>query len=168
MSTITSEAVCLRPLERGDTATVLEVFSGMGPRSRELRFLSPKTWLTESDLRQLADVDDRNHVALVAWSDHDHSPIGIARFVRDHAVLESADVAVAVPDAWQKRGVGTMLLDALLRRAAEVGIRRLTLVTAPDNRAILRLLARAPGTVSRLHVGRGATEYAVSLDGATR
>ena len=75
---------------------------------------------------------------------------------------------MAVVDAWQGRGVGTTLLDALLGRAAEVGVRRLTLVTAPDNRAVLRLLGRAPGAVSRVGTGRGATEYAVSLDKVER
>jgi RimJ/RimL family protein N-acetyltransferase len=164
MSTITSEAVRVRPLERGDTETVLEVFAGMGPRSRELRFLAAKPRLTDSDVGQLAAVDDRDHVALVARSDHDGHPVGIARFVRDPAAPGTADVAVAVVDAWQGRGVGTTLLDALLRRAAELGVRRLTLVTAPDNRAVIRLLGRAPGAVSRLHAGRGATEYAVALD----
>jgi RimJ/RimL family protein N-acetyltransferase len=163
MSTIAAEAVCLHPLAPGDAETVLEVFAGLGPRSRERRFLAAKPRLAESDLQQLTAVDGHDHVALVAWSDHDHRPVGIARFVRDPVAPEAADVAVSVVDAWQGQGIGTMLLDALLRRAAELGVRRLTLVTAPDNRAVLRLLDRAPGTVSRLHAGRGATEYAVSL-----
>jgi RimJ/RimL family protein N-acetyltransferase len=168
MSTITAEDVCLRPLAPGDTDTVLEVIAGLGPRSRELRFLAARPRLTEPELRRLAAVDDRDHVALVAWCDHGHRPIGIARFVRDPGAPETADVAVSVVDAWQRRGIGTKLLDALLRRAAELGVRRLTLVTAPDNGAVLRLLARAPDAVSRVRAGRGATEYAVDLDEADR
>ena len=164
MSTVTCEAVRLRPLERGDTGTVLEVFAGMGPRSRELRFLVAKPRLTDADVQQLAAVDDRDHVALVARCGPEERPVGIARFVRDPAAPDTADVAVAVVDAWQGRGVGTTLLDALLRRAAELGVRRLTLIAAPDNRAVIRLLGRAPGAVSRLGAGRGATEYAVALD----
>src|SRR6478672_4031825 len=52
--------VVLRPLEPGDRAPLLEIFSGLSPRSRRQRFLTPKTRLTEADLRQLTSVDDHD------------------------------------------------------------------------------------------------------------
>ena len=79
---------------------------------------------------------------------------------------ESAEVAVAVVDAWQKRGVGTMLLAALVRRAREVGVRRFTMLASYDNVAVLRLVHRSPGGLSRVHFDRGVAQYAVSLEGA--
>ena len=56
----------LRLLEPGDRGAVLEVFAGLGSHSRELRFLTPKPRLTSTDLRQLADVDQHDHVAILA------------------------------------------------------------------------------------------------------
>jgi ribosomal protein S18 acetylase RimI-like enzyme len=157
------DVVTLRPLRSGDCAAVLAVFAGLGARSRERRFLTAKPRLTARDLRQLTAVDDRDHVALVAEAGPEGRPIGVARFVRETHDDESADVAVAVVDAWQSRGVGTMLATALAERARRLGIRRFTLVTSVDNDGVRRLLERAPGPVVRFAGDEHTAEYAVSL-----
>jgi RimJ/RimL family protein N-acetyltransferase len=154
-------AVELRPLEPGDEGAVLEIFAGLGPRSRELRFLTPKPRLTGADLRQLTAVNQRDHVAILALVRE--RPIGVARFVRDQAHPDSADVAVAVVDAAQNRGVATMLTEALVQRAREVGVRRFTLVMARDNEAAMRLLHRAPGVVESLAVDEDTAEFALTF-----
>jgi len=156
----------IRYLERDDSTALLAVFDGMGPRSRELRFLAPKSRLTASDVRQLTAVDGRDHVALVALAAPDARPVGIARFIRDGDDPEQAEVALDVVDVWQRRGVGTLLARALVQRAAEVGLRRLTMSMSVDNPAAVRLLRRAPGPVSRVHADRWRVEYAVSLEGS--
>ncbi len=92
-------AVELRTLERDDHASVQEIFAGLGARSRELRFLTPKPRLTSADLRQLTAVDHHDHVAILAMTACDGRPIGVARFVRDRLHPDTADVAVAVVDA---------------------------------------------------------------------
>jgi RimJ/RimL family protein N-acetyltransferase len=159
-----SSAVALRPLERGDRGAVLEVFAGLGPRSRELRFLASKPRLTSADLRQLTQVDDHDHVAILAVSTAEDRAIGVARFVREPDDPESADVAVAVVDDWQGRGVGTMLTSALVRRAIEVGVRRFTMAMSPHNEAAARLLHRAPGEIEQVAVDAWTAEFALVLD----
>jgi RimJ/RimL family protein N-acetyltransferase len=156
----------LRTLEAGDQATVLEVFAGLGPRSRELRFLAAKPRLTSADLRQLTAVDHHDHVAILAVSARHGRPIGIARFVRDPDRPDTADVAVAVVDAWQGCGVGTLLTSALSDRALEVGVRRFTLVMDHDNEAAVRLLRRTRGEISRIAMDTETAEVVVDLDGA--
>ena len=103
----------------GDVVTVQRVFDGLGARSRALRFLTAKPRLTSADLAALSDVDGRDRVALVAR--HDGCAIGIARFVRDPEDPATAEVAVAVVDAWQDRWVGTRLAHALVDRARDAG-----------------------------------------------
>jgi RimJ/RimL family protein N-acetyltransferase len=156
------ETVALRPLEYGDRAPLLEIFSGLSARSRRQRFLTPKTRLTEADLRQLTAVDDHDHVAVLAVTTTDDRPVGIARFIRDPRHPDSADVAVAVVDAWQSRGIGTLLTNALARRAVEVGVRRFTLTMACDNRAAHRL-AHHGTHVTRLDLYSGTAELALLL-----
>ena len=151
----------LRLLEPGDTDTVQEIFDGLGPRSRELRFLTPKPRLTKADLRLLAGVDHEDHVAILAFSEG--RPVGVARFVRDPEVPSSADIAVVVIDRFQNRGVATMLTSELVRRARAVGVRRFTLVMARDNEAARRLLSRAPGRIERVAADRETEEFAVTL-----
>jgi RimJ/RimL family protein N-acetyltransferase len=151
----------VEPLAQGDVDTVQQVFAGLGPRSRELRFLTAKPRLTSADLRSLGDVDGRDRVALVAR--HEGSAIGIARFVRDTEDPGSADVAVAVVDAWQDRWVGTRLAHALLDRALELGISRFSMAIAHENEAAIRLMHRISDDVTRVGWDSGTVEFEVSV-----
>ena len=157
------QGVELRPLRPDDSAAVLAVFAGMGLHSRELRFLASKSGLTEADVQHLTAVDGWNHVGVLAMARRDR-PIGIARFIRDRADQDSAEVAVEVVDDWQGRGVGTQLLLELRQRAVDAGVRRLKVFVSPDNSAVHRLLARMPGAVTMLSTDRWMTEYVVGLD----
>jgi GNAT superfamily N-acetyltransferase len=106
----------IRPLRNGESGVVQAVFDAMGPASRLLRFGGAKNVLSEADLELLARVDADHHV-LVAW--HGCEPVGIGRLVREG---DRAEVAFAVADAWQGRGVGTVLADRLAADARAAGI----------------------------------------------
>ncbi len=153
----------LRALEPEDGELLREVFDGMGPRSRERRFMTPKHTLTKGDLRQLTAVDHHDHEAVVAFSVADDRPIGVARLVRSADHQDTADVAVAVVDAWQSRGVGTVLASSLVARARELHIRRFTLLMAQDNEAAVRLMHRVLGDVEHASMDRETAEFVVSL-----
>jgi RimJ/RimL family protein N-acetyltransferase len=153
----------LEPLDRGDVVTVLEVFDQLSPRSRQQRFLTAKPRLTGADLRALTDVDDHDHVALVARDEGGHA-IGIARFVRDSEEPGTAEAAVTVVDAWQGRGLGTRLARALRDRARELGITRISLVIAQDNDAAARLMHRIGGEVTRVGWDSSSMDFEIALD----
>ena len=134
------KGVTVRPLRNGETAAVQAVFGALGPESRLRRFGGAKNILSRADLELLARVDANHHV-LVACADGE--PIGIARLVRED---DTAEVAFAVADAWQSRGVGTLLVERLAADARAAGIRRFVADIAPDNlpsRALLRRLRLA-------------------------
>jgi RimJ/RimL family protein N-acetyltransferase len=149
------------PLASGDVSTIQRVFDGLSPRSKALRFLTAKPRLTSADLRALSDVDGRDRVALVAR--HDGCPIGIARFVRDDDDPATADVAVAVVDAWQDRWIGTRLAHALVDLARQLGISRFTMAMAHDNEAAIRLMHRIADDVTRVGWDNGSVEFVASL-----
>lgn len=152
----------VEPLERGDVTAVRQVFDRLSPRSRELRFLTAKPRLTAADLEALTDVDGHDRVALVARED-DGRPIGIARFVRDHADPRSAEAAVTVVDRWQGRGVGSQLARALVDRAQELGITRFSVSIAHDNDAAARLLHGVANDVTRVGWDSGSMDFEVSF-----
>jgi len=156
--------LALRPLEPEDGDLLREVFEGLGPRSRELRFLTGKPRLTDADLRQLTAVDHRDHEALVAFSSPGCRPIGVARVVRSAGDPATADAAVAVVDAWQSRGVGTVLAVSLVARARELGIHRISVLMAHDNEAAARLMRRVLGRVEHAGADGETAEYVVSVD----
>jgi GNAT superfamily N-acetyltransferase len=128
--------ITVRPLRNGDTAIVQSVFDRLGPQSRLLRFGGAKNVLACAELAALALVDGDHHV-LVAYVDGD--PVGISRLVRDGAV---ADLAVAVVDEWQKRGVGTALVERLAGDARAAGIQELRATMHAENSASLALMRR--------------------------
>ena len=109
--------------------------------SRYKRFLHPVKRLTDHELEYFTHVDHRDHEAVVALGADGMEPLGVARYIRvgDSA---SAEVAIAVVDAWQGRGVGTVLLHELVERARAAGIRRFTAICLADNRSVIDLLRR--------------------------
>lgn len=129
--------VRIRPLRPGEHAPVDAVFAGLSPQSRYLRFHAGTPHLPDSLRKSLVAVDGCRHVALVAEAP-EGEPVGIARFVATGA--DRAELAVAVVDAWQGRGVGRRLLEALRDRAAHLGYRELTALVLPENDKVLRLL----------------------------
>lgn len=136
-------AVRVKPLRNGDTGTVMAVFERMSERSRRARFNGPKPRLGEAELERLASADSTRR-ALVAYVDGDREPVAIARFVRDG---QSAEIAFAVADEYQHRGIGSTVAAELIADARAAGITEITALVASDNRAAVALLRRILGVL---------------------
>jgi ribosomal protein S18 acetylase RimI-like enzyme len=117
---------------------VLALFDRLGERSRAQRFGGAKPRLSDLELAQLARVDTTHHV-LVAYVDGDDEPAGISRLVRDG---DTAEIACAVADAHQRRGVGSTLARELAADARAAGITHLRATVRGDNDGAVQLLAR--------------------------
>jgi GNAT superfamily N-acetyltransferase len=88
--------------------------------------------------------------------------IGVARFVRSRQDPELAEVAVAVADSWQNRGVATALLDRLTQRAREEGVHRFSAEILADNQPMLDLIDEL-GDVTMRNLDHGSVEIEVQL-----
>jgi ribosomal protein S18 acetylase RimI-like enzyme len=77
---------------------------------------------------------------LVAHVQGDRQPVAIARLVRDGG---DAEIAFAVADEYQQRGIGSALTGELIADARAAGITHVTALVAGDNPAALALLRRA-------------------------
>ncbi len=139
----------VRPLRRGDVRTVMAVFERLGDGSRRARFNGPKPCLSFSELRQLAAIDS-NHHALVAHVQGDPQPVAIARLVRDG---HTAEIAFAVADDYQHRGIGSALTSELLADARAAGITEITALASSGNRAAVALLRRTSKVLDVRHEG---------------
>jgi GNAT superfamily N-acetyltransferase len=145
----------IRDLRPVDAPLLDELHAGLSPRSRYQRYHGPKPTLSPRERAYLAATDGRDHVALVALDAHG-APIGVARYVRE--TPESADIAVEVIDAWQRRGLGSALLARLAPRAAAAGVSRFTatvLFSTGLRRALVRRgwrVVTVDGTTTTLDV----------------
>jgi RimJ/RimL family protein N-acetyltransferase len=142
----------VRPLRAGDKAALLDLFERLSPRSRLRRFLAPKPALSRRELAYFTEIDHRRHEALVAVAP-DGAFVGVARYACGFGERTVAEVAFAVADAWQGRGVATALAPLLVDRARANGIERLEARTLPENRPARRLLAGAGFEVERIADG---------------
>jgi RimJ/RimL family protein N-acetyltransferase len=140
MSAMSAHPILI-PVTRFDRELLADLFARMSRASRYARWLTPKPQITDAELRFLTDIDHRTHEALAAVDPRDGTWIGAARYVTGPAQDAWPDVAFEVADAWQGRGVGTLLLDRLLARAQDNGVRGVAALTLADNapaRALLR------------------------------
>jgi acetyl coenzyme A synthetase (ADP forming)-like protein len=127
----------LRPPRREDADDLLEFFRELSQRSLYLRFHGfPR--LRPEVVEQLLDPNWTERGALVAtFAEEGHEKVvAIANYerLRDPKVAEAA---FAVADEYQRRGIGTRLVEQLAERAGQHGIERIVAEVLADNRDML-------------------------------
>jgi GNAT superfamily N-acetyltransferase len=160
----------IRPLRPGDRERVKRGFESASKESNFMRFLSPQPRLSSRQLDYLTDIDHARHEALIAVDPKTGESFGTARYVRSDDRPDTAEFAVGVGDRWMRIGLGTALLSALVLRARDAGIVRLTGLIHADNRAIRQLVRKVagPGGYETTPAGAGTTEIVLDLGAAGR
>src|SRR4051812_9430235 len=130
----------VRPLEPTDRDALAEAVNRLSETTRYLRFAAPKPRLTKADLDALLDLDHHDREALLAIDPLTRDGVAVARYVRLRDEPDAAEVAVTVADAWQGRGLGTLLTALLIERARAEGVVRLRAVTLDENHRARRML----------------------------
>jgi acetyltransferase len=153
----------IRPIGPEDRQRLKEGFESSSEESRFLRFLSPQPELSSTQLDYLTAVDHVRHEALIAVNPETGESFGTARYFRSDEDSQTAEFAVGVGDRWMRIGLGTALLTALVIRAREAGVTRITGVIHVENTAIKRLVAKVARSYETRSVGSGAEEIVIDL-----
>jgi GNAT superfamily N-acetyltransferase len=74
----------------------------------------------------------------------------------------TAEVGLLVADAWQRKGLGTALLNAVAREAGREGFDQLHLTVHPDNRGVLPMVSSA-GLRAHVATRDGITHVVIPL-----
>jgi GNAT superfamily N-acetyltransferase len=155
----------IRSIGRDDPEVVTACFAGLSDASRRLRFFAAKRALTEADLRYLTGADGREHLALAAFrrdeAGREIEVLGTARCVRGAPGSETAELAMAVVDRAQGKGIGTALLSHLIEAARAQGIRRFRCEVLADNEGMRALAKRLGGRA--IWLDDGTLEYECPL-----
>jgi GNAT superfamily N-acetyltransferase len=152
--------ILVRAIRPEDKALLQRGMAQLSEVSRYRRFMSLVTELSEAQLEYLTEIDYVNHMAWGALDLTGPAPrgAGVARYVRTDDDPAKAEVAVTVLDAYQGRGLGTLLLGVLARTAAANGIRTFIAYVLHENAPMMRIFydlgghAETDGDVLRVEV----------------
>jgi RimJ/RimL family protein N-acetyltransferase len=132
--------VRVRPLRFTDRGIYERAVVDLSPRSRYLRFFAPIPRPGERLLDQMTQVDGYRHVAYVALTPDESTAVGVIRYVLDAHNPQSGEVAIAVADEWQRRGLGGQLLRQTVDHARLAGLDSLAATTLRENSGAAGLL----------------------------
>jgi ribosomal protein S18 acetylase RimI-like enzyme len=155
----------VRPIDPADREPLADAFARLSDQSRHHRFLAPKRRLTTRELEYLTDIDHVTHEALVAIDETTGHIVGVGRYATGHGGGTVADMALAVADAWQRRGIGHGLAVRLVERARANGMTSLTGTTLADNLRARSLLDKLGFRVRS--AGSGVIEAELEVPRAT-
>jgi len=161
--------VLVRPILPEDRERLRTEVHELSAASRYNRFHAAVSELSAEQLRDLTEIDQVNHLAWVALDPAilGEPAAGVARWIRFPENPAVAEVAVTVLDAYQGRGLGTLLLVLLGQSAAAQGIRSFRAYVLEDNEAMLRIVRDLGAYVGRLDLGVYQVDIPVPEDPET-
>ena len=153
-----SEELLLRPVLPGDDQRTLHGHIEFSNDTLYRRFMSART-PSPALMHYLSEVDYVHHFVWVVTDGE--SPVADARFVRSENAPAVAEVAFLVADAYQGRGIGTFLIDALSVAAQVGGVERFTARLLSENLPMRKILDRYGAVWEREDIGVIITEIQV-------
>lgn len=161
--------VLVRPIRMEDAPAERAFIAHLSPESAYKRFMMPVHELPEAMIDAFVHVDYARSMAFVALEvgkagkgdgeregEGEGDFIGVARYAGD-ADGQRCEFAVTIADAWQGRGLGTLLLAKLMRYAARRGYREMFGFVLRTNRPMLALAHRLGFHVDPQGAGESAT-----------
>ena len=146
---IDGRRVIVCPVNPQDALAEHDFVGALSPDSRYRRFHFGMRELPEQLMREMTEIDQWRHVALVARPEKaDRTIVADARYVRS-ADTDEAEFAVMVADAWQGAGLGRELLQRLGRHARASGVRLLYGDVLWGNEPMIGLVRALGGGLAR-------------------
>ncbi|WBB72140.1 GNAT family N-acetyltransferase [Micromonospora sp. WMMD1128] len=131
--------VQLRQIRADDATAIVAMHARFSERTRYLRYFSPYPRIPERDLKRFVTVDHRDREAFVVLAGE--RIVAVGRYERLGPASPEAEVAFVVEDAYQGRGIGSVLLEHLADAAGRHGIAHFVAEVLPANGTMLRVFA---------------------------
>jgi RimJ/RimL family protein N-acetyltransferase len=132
----------IRALRPDDETSMLAAIDRTGTESLKRRFFVTKREFSDKETAFFMNIDFVNHVALVAEIDENGGTaiVGGGRYV----VVKSgqAEIAFIVVDAYQRQGIGAILVRHIVGLARAAGLTQLSADVLPENVAMRKVLGR--------------------------
>lgn len=153
--TVDGTEILLRPVKFSDEPLLKDFFYSLSDRSNYLRFIMLRRRLPHEVLQKFVAIDYTRQMVILAvvMEGEKEKVVGVGQYV----VLEDThrgEIALAVRDEWQRRGIGTELMDYLAQIAKRQGLLGFTADVLGDNRPVMRLAERS-GLAMRKTISEG-------------
>jgi RimJ/RimL family protein N-acetyltransferase len=133
----------IRALRPADRENLLTAVGRTSSQSLYRRFFNARRHFSEAETSFFLNLDFVSHVALVAMPEENCKLViaGGGRYI----VIKpgSAEVAFAVVDQFQGKGIGTALLRHLSSLAREAGLQEFVAEVLPENAAMLKVFEKS-------------------------
>ncbi len=135
--------VTLRPIRPEDAEIEQAFVRNLSDEARYFRFMDTLRELPPNLLSQFTQVDYEKHMALIAVTERDgrQTEVAVARYVVDDDGRQ-CEFAIVVADGWQRKGLGSELMRALMAAARAAGVRVMHGNVLAGNQKMLRLMHR--------------------------
>jgi RimJ/RimL family protein N-acetyltransferase len=143
------ESVMLRAISPKDADRLQAYMRNLSGSTRRNRFLGAVSELTPKELERLIHMGGPGELALIAFGGVGGETAMIAEVIQAIAPQsQRCEIALSVTDAWQRKGLGTVLLSQMECRARLLGVRYLVGDVLRTNDA-MKGLARKAGFAIR-------------------
>ena len=134
--------ITIRAVRPDDKERLVTAFKALEPRSVYLRFFSLKKELSDQELRRVTECDGASEVALVATigGDDRETIVAMGNYVRAGA---AAEIAFAVEEDFQGRGIAARLLRQLADIARTNGVSQLEADVLAENTPMLKVFRKS-------------------------
>lgn len=150
----------LRPVRPDDDVKLLDMLSHMSSEALYYRFMTvPRIDLAKA--AQLTHVDFARQYVLAG--ECAGAIVAIAGYYMDDSSPGCAEVAFAVADAWQGRGIGTRLLECLAEVGRRRDIRTFDAYVLGDNRRMMDVFLESGFTVAQ-QLDKGVFHVTLKLE----
>ena len=131
--------IFIRPIKISDEPLLKDFVYSLSDQSMYRRFMSVRKDMPHERLQDLVIIDYTREVAILVFTTQDEKKeliLGVGRYYIDPG-MHTAEVAFAVRDDYQKRGIGTELLAYLTYLAKREGLLGFTAEVLAENRPML-------------------------------
>jgi len=135
--------VVLRPIEPEDFKLEKKMFTKFSKETQRMRFFTYINKVTSEMIRRYTDVDKDVEVGIMAEIKikGKSEMAGVVRLITDEDG-ESGEMAIVVADPWQKKGLGSKMIDHITEIACKRGLHKIHTFTLPDNFLMQKMLKK--------------------------
>jgi len=132
--------IFFRPIKPTDDSALSEMMYSLSEKTVRTRYMTHTMAFPHKDIQRVTNIDYRQDIAIVGVVPRvsGEEIVAMAQYFLDPKT-QSAEVAFLVQDEWQRKGMGTFLLDYITQIARKRGVKKFWAKVLPSNEPMLTL-----------------------------